>query len=170
MNGVRSRFFVLSALVGVAMALGACATKPPYYGPKTGSTGYTDERLGENRYRITYSGGFTANRQKVEDYLLLRSAEVTLKAGFSHFEFDTRDTKARTTYYSAFNGWPGWRGYGWYWHSWAYDDREQESTRYEAYAEIVMLTADQAKSEPRSLNAQEIADRIGPRTAPPPAH
>ena len=36
------------------------------------------------------------------------------------------------------------------------------TTRYEAYAEIVLLTDDQAKSEPRAINAQEVLDHIGP--------
>jgi hypothetical protein len=108
----------------------------------------------------------------VEDYLLLRSAEVTFKAGYHYFLFDTRDTKTKTTYHSDFNGWPGWLGYGWYWHSWPYGPEQQVDsfpvTRYEAYAEIVLLTDDQAKNEPRAVNAQEVLDHIGPEAKPKP--
>ena len=41
-------------------------------------------------------------------------------------------------------------------------------TRYEAYAEIVLLDDDQAKSEPRAVNAQEVLDHIGPMAKPKP--
>ncbi|MBI1330792.1 MAG: hypothetical protein GC166_12925 [Alphaproteobacteria bacterium] len=164
---VRKRYSLFTVAMLAAFLTG-CASGPPYYGPKQHAIGYTDERLGDNRYRVTYAGGISTRRQTVEDYLLLRSAEVTLASGFSHFVFDTRDTKANTTYYSAFDGWPGWHGYGWYWHSWPFDDREEHSvTRFEAYAEIVMLTDEQAKSEPRALDAKDVVARIGPRAAPP---
>jgi hypothetical protein len=42
-------------------------------------------------------------------------------------------------------------------------------TRYEAYAEIVLLTDEQAKNEPRAIRAQDVLDHIGPAAyAPPP--
>ncbi len=156
--------------------LAGCATQPPYYGPrKPGETvGYTDTRLDQSRYRVTYSGNSTTDRETVETFLLMRAAQVTLKSGYSHFLFDTRDTKANTTYYNSFTGWPGWPGFGWYWYSWPYGpgpfDAEGESrpiTRFEAYAEIVMLTPGQAAKEPRAIDANQIIARLGPTIAPP---
>ena len=100
-------------LAGLALlGLAACATEPAPYGPKTedSSTGYTDQQIASNRYRVTYVGNSFTSRETVENYLLLRSAEVTLKGGYEYFLFDTRDTKAKTTYYSSFAGWPGWGG------------------------------------------------------------
>ena len=138
--------------------------------------GYTDLRLDQNRFRVTYSGNSATGRETVENFLLMRAAQLTLQSGFSHFLFDTRDTKAKTTYFSSFTGWPGRGPYGWYWHSWPGDfggppfDTEAESrpmTRFEAYAEIVMLTAAQAAKEPRAIDAHEIEARIGPLVAPP---
>ena len=41
-------------------------------------------------------------------------------------------------------------------------------TNYEAYAEIVLLTPDQAAQEPAAINAAEVISRIGPEAAPPP--
>lgn len=148
--------------------LAGCQTATTYH-PSTepGAAGYSDEQLAGNRYRVTFTGNSATRREMVENYLLLRSAEVTLKAGYRFFLFDTRDTKTKTTYHSDFAGWPGWPGYGWYWHSWPYGpERQFDSfpvTRYEAYAEIVLLTDDQAKSEPRAVNAQEVLDHIGPQ-------
>ena len=41
-------------------------------------------------------------------------------------------------------------------------------TNFEAYAEIVLLTPEQAAKEPRSLTAAEVIARIGPDAAPKP--
>jgi len=160
-----------AAIAASVFILAGCESLPPYHpseGP--GATGYSDQQLAGNRYRVTFTGSSATRRDAVENYLLLRAAEVTLKAGSHTFLFDTRDTKAKTTYYSDFAGWPGWPGRGWYWHSWPYE-RQFDAfavTRYEAYAEIVLLTDEQAKAEPRAVNAQEVLDRIGPSTKPKP--
>ncbi len=168
----------LAVAAASLLGLSACATGPTPYEPQKapGSMGYSDQELTHNRYRVTFTGNSETPRETVEDYLLRRAAEVTLKAGYDAFLFDTRNTKAKTTYMSTFTGWPGWGGYGWYWHSWAYgpygpgpldmDSTSRPITRYHAYAEIVLLTADQAKSEPRAINAREIISHLG---APPPA-
>ena len=171
----RSKACLLFAGLLLASVLGACTTATPY-GPRAegSSTGYTDERLAQNRFRVTFSGNSATPRAAVEDYLLYRAAQVTLDSGYAAFEFDARDTKAKTTYFSTFDNFPygpGYRPFGWYWHNWAFDDLNVQSrpiTRYEAYAEIVMLTADQARSEPRSLDAHDVMSRLGPRVLPPP--
>jgi hypothetical protein len=158
------------------LALAACAQQSPYFGPKQPgeSVGYTDTRLGQNRYRVTYSGNSATDRETVENFLLVRAAQVTLASGYSHFLFDTRDTKAKTSYFSSFTGWPGWDGYGGYWHSWDFGppfDVQGESrpiTRFEAYAEIVMLTPMQAAKELKAIDAHEIIARLGPGVLPPP--
>jgi hypothetical protein len=166
-----------SALLGGALV--SCAPEPPYYGPKKpGDTvGYTDTRLAQNRYGVTYSGNSATERETVENFLLMRSAQVTLGAGYSHFIFDTRDTKTKTTYYSSFTGWPGWPGFGWYGYTtWPYGagapfDVEGESrpiTRFEAYAEIIMLTPAEATKEPRAIDATQIIAHLGPLVMPPP--
>jgi hypothetical protein len=163
-----------------ALLLAGCAAEPPYYGPKQpgDSVGYTDLRLDQNRFRVTYSGNSVTGRETVENFLLLRAAQVTLQSGYSHFLFDTRDTKAKTTYFSDFTGWPGWGGGGWYWHNWPGDfggppygvqGESRPITKLEAYAEIVMLTPAQAAKEPRAIDAQQIIARIGPLVPPPPA-
>ncbi len=174
----RTRRLSAAAAAAVALiALAGCQTATTYHpSAEPGAVGYSDEQLAGNRYRVTFTGNSATRRETVEDYLLLRSAEVALKAGYRHFLFDTRDTKFKTTYHSDFAGWPGWPGYGWYWHSWPYGPPfgpepldSYPVTRYEAYAEIVLLTDAQAKSEPRAVNAQEVLDHIGPSamTKPP---
>src|ERR1700761_3258714 len=79
------------------MLLAACAQPAPF-APRGADqqTGYTDRQLAQNRWRVTFTGNSATPREQVEDYLLLRSAQVTLAAGATHFLFDNRDTQAKT--------------------------------------------------------------------------
>lgn len=167
LNGLTPR---LAPALLLLIALTGCETPTPYQ-PRTDQGGYTDQRIGENRYRVTFTGNAVTDRLTVENYLLLRAAQVTVQSGYHWFVFDTRDTQARTSYHTDFQGYPGWpgfRGFGWYWHDWDYDYADTyPTTRYDAYAEIVMLTPDQAKKEPRALNADDVIAHITP--PPPPA-
>src|SRR3974390_83296 len=111
-----SRRWPIAAGFAGPLLLASCASEPPYYGP-TGpdhSTGYTDLQLDQRHYRVSYVGDSQTPRTTVETFLLLRSAQVTLQAGYAGFMFDTRDTKAKTRYYWQFNGWEGWAGWGAY--------------------------------------------------------
>jgi hypothetical protein len=155
------------ALVSTFLALSACIAPTPYRAADPDHPlGYSDQRLADNRVRVSFRGNSATLREQVENYLLLRAAEVTREAGYSWFEFDTRDTEAKTTYHTDFAGWPGWGpGFGWYWHSWAFAPIDSDAipvTRYEAYAEIILLTPQQAKADPHSLRADDVIARLGP--------
>ena len=166
-----NRIAILLAFVSLA----ACTTPTPY-GPAEGEhhNGYSDKRLAENRFRVTFLGNSATRRETVEDYLLLHAAEVTRDAGYSWFVFDSRDTQTKTSYHTDFAGWPGWGpGFGWYWHSWDFDPIGREATtyetrRFEAYAEIVLLTPEQAKADPHALRAADVIERLGPSAIRPP--
>ena len=152
------------AVVVGALAVSSCE-EPPYYGPigPDHSTGYTDQQIDQRHFRISYMGNSRTPRTTVENFLLLRSAQVTLQAGYAGFMFDTRDTKTRTRYYWEFSGWGGWRGRGFYHWGPAFDEGYSvPETRYEAYAEIVLLTDADARKEPRALNAQSVVDHLMP--------
>ena len=177
---IMTRVFRLPMTLGFAAALAllaACASEPPYFGPlgEGHSTGYTDQQIDQNRFRVTYQGNSATPRETVEDSLVLRAAQVALRAGYPYFAFDTRDTRARTSYYSTYLGWPGWAGYhrfgGWYgWYTAPYDVDTYTTpiTRYSAYAEIVGLNEAQGKADPRALNAQSVVAHLEPLAAPPP--
>ena len=170
--------FTRIAIAVLLLTRVACAT-PTAYQPSDADhrNGYSDKRLADNRFRVSFRGNASTRRETVEDYLLLRAAEVTRDARFSWFVFDTRATEARTTYHSDFAGWPGWGpgwgpGFGGYWHSWAYDpfgraELTVPTTRYEAYAEIILLTPDQAKADPHALRADDVIARLGPAAERP---
>jgi hypothetical protein len=166
-----------------AFALAGCA-QPALYQPRVSgaSTGYTDQQLTQNRFRITYAGNTSTPRPTVENYLLLRAAEVTRAAGFSDFVFDTRNTQAQTSFQTIPNGtfqdpyfgygrrgrFGGFRGG--YWGGLAYEPSVDivSRTKYEAYAEIVLLTPAQAARTARAVNAQDVMAHVGPEAAAPP--
>ncbi|MDE2183547.1 MAG: hypothetical protein KGJ78_11055 [Alphaproteobacteria bacterium] len=158
--------------LAAALLLAACAG-PAAYAPREGlgAPGYSDEQITANRYRVTFTGNSATPRETVEKYLLLHAAEVAERAGYRYFIFDTRDTKAHTIYHSDVEPWPP---FGWYWRPWMYEGplgpqiETTSSTRYDAYAEIVLLTDEQAKSEPRAIDAQDVIAHLGPEAHKPP--
>jgi hypothetical protein len=74
-----------------ALALAACAT-PTVYGPAnpnaagTAKVGFSEYRIENNRYRVTFQGGGGAPQRQMADYALLRSAEITLRDGYDWFQ------------------------------------------------------------------------------------
>lgn len=174
MTLVKNGFHHLTKVAGlglIAAALTGCMTPSPY-APRTEGqrTGYTDRELTQTRYRVTFTGNSITPRETVEDYLLLRAAEVTRAAGYTAFVFDTRNTRADHRYevlpepgpyWGLHRGWGGW--------GFAYDPAADVvvRTNYDAYAEIVLLTPEQAAKEPRAINAADVIAHIGPDAAPP---
>ena len=66
----------------VSLVLTGCATS---YQPKSYTGGYTDTKLDDDKYRVTFSGNQHTSADRVERYALLRAAEITLDYGYSHF-------------------------------------------------------------------------------------
>jgi hypothetical protein len=174
---ISGRFSRIAALAALGATLAGCMTAAPYAPRRPGqATGYTDRELAPGRFRVTFTGNAETSRDTVENYLLLRAAEVTLASGGTHFLFDDRDTRARTSTYAspAFAG-PGYWGGGF--GTWGFRPRWgygafgpplmiSQTTRYEAYAEIVVLKPGQEKSETRAVDARAIVSHLGPDAAP----
>lgn len=76
----------LSPLIA-ALALAACATAvgTTYAPAGKGGYGYSDTRIEEGRYRITFAGDGATTPDAVEDYALLRAAELALAGGYDWF-------------------------------------------------------------------------------------
>ncbi len=172
------RFSRIAAAFGLTLALTACMAPAPYAPRRPGeTTGYTDRELAPNRFRVTFTGNSVTTRETVENYLLLRAAEVTLAAGGTHFVFDDRDTRARTTVHASpmFYGpgyWGGGFGYWGFRPAWGYSPfgpplMINQTTRYEAYAEIVVLKPGEEQNERRAVDAREIVRHLAPEAAPP---
>lgn len=83
-----------------ALSLSACATEPTRFQPAAGRSGmgYSEMRIEPGRYRVTFQGGPGAPAAQVEDYALLRAAELALAEGYDWFR--VIDRTARQNGYS----------------------------------------------------------------------
>jgi hypothetical protein len=93
-----------SALVVVlGLLLADCAGAPTPYQQARDGYGYSEQRIEENRYRVSFAGNSATTRQTTEDYLLYRAAELTVQTGHDWFEVVDRNTVQE---YSGFGGSP----------------------------------------------------------------
>lgn len=169
--------------VTAALALSACATATPYGPAGQGSRyGYSDMRVDDSHFRVSFAGNSVTTRDQVEMALLLRAAEVTLESGHDWFATVNRATDRDTRYvgspdpfyydrYSPFWG-PSWRYYRrGYWSPWrdpfgpSMDFREID--RYEATAEIVVGNGPKPAGDANAFDAREVVQNLGPRVPRP---
>ncbi len=75
------------------LLLAACAaTGPAAYGPADEKGfGFSEQRIEDNRYRITYRGSGGMPPALVEDYAFRRAAELTLASGYEWFRVVSSD-------------------------------------------------------------------------------
>lgn len=87
----------LLLFVSVA-TLCACGTSDPYVGGEGAGLGsYTESRLTDDRYRVTFIGEPHATADQVKDLALLRAAEITLANNYDWFRVVNQETKAQNT-------------------------------------------------------------------------
>jgi len=82
-------WLVRTGLVAGLIPLAGCATA---YQPETLTGGYTDFSLAETTYRVRFKGNNYTPRDKVEQFLLYRCAELTEQLGYDHFILVDSDT------------------------------------------------------------------------------
>ncbi|WP_411288131.1 CC0125/CC1285 family lipoprotein [Phenylobacterium sp.] len=75
-----------------ALSLAACATAPTLYQPAASAraVGFSEYRIEQGRYRITFQGGPGAPAAQVTDYALLRAADLALADGYDWFRVADR--------------------------------------------------------------------------------
>jgi hypothetical protein len=85
----------LLILAAACASLTACST-PSVYAPAKGpnASGFAESRIESDRWRITYRGGSGGSPAQVNDYALLRAAELTLQEGYDWFRVENRYTEA----------------------------------------------------------------------------
>jgi hypothetical protein len=89
-----TRLFLIAA---AALSLAACATAPTLYQPAAGPSaiGYREYRIEPGRYRVTFQGGPGAPVQQVQDYALLRAADLAIADGYDWFRIADRFVEGR---------------------------------------------------------------------------
>lgn len=82
----------LTAITALLL-LAACATVgPAAYGPADSKGfGYEETKVESDRYRVTYRGSGGMPAEQVEDYALLRAAELAAANGYDWFRVVGRD-------------------------------------------------------------------------------
>lgn len=155
----------------LALALGACATATPYQ-PATPSSGggYSERRIEDNRYQVSFRGNSLTERDTVETYLLFRAAELTLAQGFDYFIVTTRDVNKQSRVYAEPGPYAGFRPYySWYaprfgWRPFYdpfWDDTTyREVTKFEATAEIVMRRGQKPADDPKAFDARQVQSNL----------
>ncbi len=185
----RSRAVALATALAGGLALAGCMEATPY-APSTGSgqyrTGYWDEQIEPDRWRVTFAGNSLTARDTVERYLLYRAAQLTVEHGFDHFVLVDRNTEKHTSTYVDQPFGPGpygywgasWRYYGRGrgWRSWdpfwgdPFFDRDIDINtvqRYEASAEVVMGHGPKPANNVRAFDAHSVIATLGPQVQPP---
>ena len=154
-----------------ASTLAACTAMPTPYQPAMGSRwGFEETQIERNRFRVSFGGNSITDRETVENYLLYRSAELTVERGYDYFELVERavDSQTRTVgrdpRYSAFSVRYAYFHPRWGWRAWNdpfWDDfHTREITRYEASAEIVMGNGPKP-DHPRAFDARDVMANLG---------
>ncbi|MGD9965299.1 MAG: hypothetical protein AB7T59_02150 [Hyphomonadaceae bacterium] len=85
---------IRTIIVAAALFLGACATTgppPPYTAaPTSTALGYSETQIESDRYFVRYRAPSGADAALLQDYALLRAAELTLENGREWFWVDRR--------------------------------------------------------------------------------
>ncbi|HYM17741.1 MAG TPA: hypothetical protein VEU06_04185 [Micropepsaceae bacterium] len=171
----RAHKAALALLIGLGL-FGCASAVGPGYGPKApnGKVGYTDAQIGPNRFRVAFAGRAGDTLGSVEDFLLRRAAEITIKAGYTHFVFDTRLTEGSISGHTPQEVWNPERGLLF---ACPGDGPKAESNvevvtpgycpsrpivQYTATSVIVVLKPEEALRNPNALAAREILSRLAP--------
>ncbi|MES1158800.1 MAG: hypothetical protein ABUL42_02790 [Terricaulis silvestris] len=82
-----------------AAALAACASAPTYMAaPGPNKAGYSETQIESNRYSVVYRAPGGADAHLIDDYALLRAAELTLQSGADWFVVVSRSADASGGY------------------------------------------------------------------------
>lgn len=131
-------FGILAALV----VLGAACSTP--YQAKGYRGGFSETKLADDVYRVRFKGNGYTSRERVEDFVMYRAAELTIGAGYEFFGFTSSEMDTATSISASTN---------------SYSGQVQISTvrRHEGIGTIRMLR----KKVPGSYSAREIIANIG---------
>ena len=154
----------------------ACSSPTKYQPKEDGKFGYENTKLKEDVYRVSFKGNSNTDRETVEDSMMYRIAELTKKAGYTHFEILEKDTEIlkdvdvnytsnalagpySTGYYGDANYRYPYYSYG---TPWSYGrNRLEVDTMFETLAYVRMHKKEDKKYDYRS--AQSVMEKLKPK-------
>lgn len=185
------RIGITAGLAALVLLAAGCATPSTPYQPMSASSrvegGFSETRLGEGHYLVTFAGNTYTSRERVESYLLYRAAELTLQQHYDWFVITDREIEHRVDrqvrpdpyyrpwYIDDYYYWrPYWRYYrpsgGWQsWYPyyndpfWADRVDVRRVERFEATADIQMGHGPMPATNVRAFDARDVISQIGPR-------
>ncbi len=182
------RTLSLLTLATAGLILTACATATPYQAAEDSYSGYSEQRIESNRYRVSFSGNSITDLDTVENYLLYRAAELTRQSGFDHFIIADRNTEKKerlrnsrgfaSRYGTSRFGYRGHYGFGWsyfsphFGYAYGYDPffdgyDIRQITRYTATAEIAMYRGAKPANHEKAYQAAEVLKELGAKIVRP---
>lgn len=151
-----------TTVLGLLVAgLAACYGPTPYK-PREDGYGYSELKLEDNRYRVTFAGNSATSRETVENYLLYRAAELTLDRGYDYFIMVSQDTAIDTRYRQTISGAYGFGYYYWYPYPTVAVSTSDAETRYEAQAYILMHKGQKPEGADNAFDARQLKENLEP--------
>ncbi len=161
----------LSALA-LVLVLNGCAGNPTPYQPKTDRTGYSEQQLDAQTWRVQFAGNIDTPRETIENYLLYRSAEIMLFGGYDKFVMFEKNIENNVRYratgfyphfgYSSHHGYH--QGLGFY-----APVNYSPSVSYSGTATIRIYSGGSPPNNAPIYDAQEIVQLLGPTIVLPQA-
>ncbi|MEM7660881.1 MAG: hypothetical protein AAF292_01425 [Pseudomonadota bacterium] len=168
----KSTLMKAGATVAAAAILAACVTATPYQPADGGinSFGYGETKIESGKYRVTFRGNSSTDLATVENYILLRAAELSVADGFGHFtilddsESGRRSFNSTTTGFGGgFGGFGGFgsfnRGFGGVGTA---STRTRERKSFDVAALVQAFEGQKDAENVMAFNAQEVIDNLGP--------
>ena len=159
---------VLSGLI-LVLVLSGCVAEPTPYQPKADGTGYSQQQIDAQTWRVQFVGNIDTPRETVENYLLYRSAEIMLFRGYDKFVMLEKDVERNveywgTGYYPHFGfGLHHGHHHGHHHGLWYYGPtRYSPLVSYSAAATIRIYTGGPPPANAPVYDAQEIVQQLGP--------
>lgn len=145
-----------------------CSSRPVYSpAAESGKVGFYESKLTSDRYRVSFVGYPSTTGDEVQNFVLLRAAELTLQNNFEWFEIINRTLTEKThnsdptfTIGLSSSCYPfGCSGLGSRWYTGMRVDGDGYSDRYKASIEIRMGNGE-TEDEKTIYNAKELVENL----------
>ena len=154
------------------MTLSACETPTVYQeATRAGAVGYSEQRIEPGRYRVTFQGGGGAPAQQVENYALLRAAQVAVRDGYDWFRVVDRNGYAappRSGSSLSIGGGSGSFGRGGGFGLGLGTSFDLSGGPAVTRSIEILAAHGPASRDPDAYDARGVINNLGPRAAPPP--
>ena len=160
------------------IALGTCGCAgPTQYRPSEDGTGYSDRQIGEDRYWVSYTANSFTRYRKLKQYLLYRSAQITLESNHERFVVVDKNTAPADFPDYVDEGSKSYRHHDFEHHHLWFGNRlfsdefsalsSRSLTRNAAAIMIIVFSGKESPAEGRVYVAREVIELVGPSVVHP---